>query len=82
MEEKLFRELFCIKNDFPKYLQFIVFKYFVPHITTILRNDILQYHRTNQISFKIHMLSSLMTYFSGVRVYEIVNNCLSLQFVI
>ena len=62
--------------------QFIVFKFFVPHITIIHRNDTLLDHRTNQISFKVHILRSLITDFSGARVYEIVNNCLYLQFVI
>ena len=86
MEKKLFGELFCIKNDFPKYFAkchnlLYLFKYFVARITIISRNDALLYHRTNQISFKVHILHSLMTYFSGTRVYEIVNNFLSLQFV-
>ena len=58
MEEKLFGELFCIENDFPKYFAkcrnlFHLFKYFVPRITIIPRNDTLLYHRTNQISFKV-----------------------------
>ena len=89
MEEKLFGELFCIENDFPKYFAkcrnlLYLFKFisFALHITIIPQNDTLLYHRTNQISFKVHILHSLMTYFSGTRVYEIVNNCLSLQFVI
>ena len=51
-------------------------------ITLIPRNDTLLYHRTNQISIKVLLLHSYMTYFSGARVCEIVNNCLSLQYVI
>ena len=86
MEKKLFGELFCIKNHFPKYFAkccnlLYLFKFFVPCITIISWNDALLYHRINQISFKVHILCSLMTYFSGTRVYEIVNDCLSLQFV-
>ena len=54
----------------------------VSDITLIPRNDTLLCHRTNQISFKVLLLHSYMTYFSGARVYEIVNNCLSLQYVI
>ena len=38
---------------------------------------ILLYYRKNQISFKVLLLHSFMTYYSGARVYEIVNNCLS-----
>ena len=86
-EEKLFGELFSIENDFPKYFPkchnlLYLFKYFVLHITIIPRNDTLLYHRTNQISFKVLLLHSFMTYFSGARAYEIVNNCHSLQYVL
>ena len=34
------------------------------------------YHRTNQISLKFFLLHNFTKYFSGTRVYEIVNNCL------
>ena len=55
MKEKIFRELLCIKNDFPKYFVkccnlLYLFKYFVSKITIIPQNDTFLPHRTNQIS--------------------------------
>ena len=86
MKEKIFRELFCIKNDFPKYFakccNLLYLFNFVSKITIIPQNDTFLYHRTNQISSKVLLLHSFMTYFSRTKVYEIVNNCLSLQYVI
>ena len=64
--EKLF-ELFCIKNDFLKYFVkcrnlLYLFKHFVSNIAIIPRNDL-----------KILLLHNITKYFSGARVYEIVN---------
>ena len=56
MDENLLK-LFCIENDFPKYVAkycnlMYLFKYFVLHMTIIPGNDTLLYHRTKQISLK------------------------------